>query len=59
MKWHKMIIFISSLSIKSFYSSDEDTDDAVESYVLACQQINPHKKILNRGRWLKEEVIKL
>ncbi|XP_060557661.1 myb-related protein B-like isoform X2 [Ruditapes philippinarum] len=48
-----------SLSIKSFYSSDEDTDDAVESYVLACQQINPHKKILNRGRWLKEEDEKL
>ena len=51
-----MFLCAFSLSIKSFYSSDEDTDDAVESYVLACQQINPHKKILNRGRWLKEEV---
>ncbi|XP_045175051.2 myb-related protein B-like isoform X2 [Mercenaria mercenaria] len=46
-----------SVSIKSLYSSDEDTDDAVESYVLACQQ--PHKKLINRGRWLKEEDEKL
>lgn len=50
-----------SLSIKSLYSSDEeDTDECQESFVLTCQQpFNSEKRVINRGRWLKEEDEKL
>lgn len=51
-----------SLYGKTLYSSDEDEDYPVESYTVACQQpSNPArpKKLINRGRWIKEEDEKL
>ncbi|KAL4225405.1 Myb-related protein A [Mactra antiquata] len=50
------------LSSRSLYSSDEDIDDTVESFVLTCQpttSYNLAKKVINRGRWLAEEDEKL
>ncbi|XP_052802522.1 myb-related protein A-like [Mya arenaria] len=55
---------VDSLQGQILYSSDDETDDPVESFFVACQQtshfsIKPGKKLANKGRWLKEEDDKL
>ena len=54
-----LFCFSWSISSVQSYSSDEDTDDA-ES-VIYPQQVSacylPPKKLINRGRWTREEVL--